>query len=471
MVLKLLTLLGAANALYLTVISTLYSGQCIFFSCSSILSHTSASFLSIPIALFGLAYFIMMNLSLTREAWISLHCRRVVTCLATLYVLYLSILQIGFIDGICGYCLFNAAIIIALFIMDRSYQLSPLDWRTPSFLRSCGIFLLIIIVTVATWTGLTKSVQSDTPLFSSTAVLIDGQSYSLADLDRPLRLKKNELLRSLNTLRKKEVDRLVLSKAAKEKGLSISDYLFQVIPAASYQVSSADVSLFLKSRPQIRKPKGMPDSIFNNRIKQVLNSKKRRDQIANHVDVLYETYSVQLRLPKPELLLPNRNPYGSPKKGPSTAKIKIVEYSDFECPHCAKMHQNLNTFFANYPDDVQIEFRHFPLAFHKQATPAAKAAFCAYKQDKFWPFSDQLFLRQSKLNSQTFDEIAITVELDVDRFHACLKSKEAADAVSNDAQSGKELGITATPTLILNGKLIKKIPTEREMKTYLSNDN
>ena len=53
----------------------------------------------------------------------------------------------------------------------------------------------------------------------------------------------------------------------------------------------------------------------------------------------------------------------------------------------------------------------------------------------------------------------------------CLKSKEAADAVSNDAQSGKELGITATPTLILNGKLIKKIPTEREMKTYLSNDN
>jgi len=145
--------------------------------------------------------------------------------------------------------------------------------------------------------------------------------------------------------------------------------------------------------------------------------------------------------------------------GRADAPVTIIEFSDLQCPHCAR--NALNTFpqiKRNYIDTGKVRYvaRDLPLDMHPSAMPAAVATRCAGEQGKFWQYRHAVFDRQEDLDTAPYEALAAELGLDVPRFAACQKDGAQADAVRADVQLAGSNGITSTPTFvvgrIVNGK-------------------
>ena len=109
-----------------------------------------------------------------------------------------------------------------------------------------------------------------------------------------------------------------------------------------------------------------------------------------------------------------------------------------------------------YPDDVKIVFKHFPLSFHKQAMPASLASMAAEKQGRFWEYHDALFQNQDSLSEAKYMEIAQSLGLDLKQFSLDMMRPSMRNKVEQDISEAKKAGITGTPTIFVNGRLLKK---------------
>ncbi len=145
-----------------------------------------------------------------------------------------------------------------------------------------------------------------------------------------------------------------------------------------------------------------------------------------------------------------------PVRGNQEAPITIIEFSDFQCPFCARFHvQTLPLLLENYIDSgkVKLVYRDFPIQnIHPNAMPAAVAAECANEQGKYWKYHDKLFENQNqwaKVETTKaigiFSQYSIEIGLDKEQFEACLTSGKYVDEIRNDLNDGREYGITGTP--------------------------
>ena len=156
---------------------------------------------------------------------------------------------------------------------------------------------------------------------------------------------------------------------------------------------------------------------------------------------------------------------GGHSRGNASAVVTIVEFSDFECGHCANFHRSVDDVLHRYGQNVRIVFRHFPLdsecnprlsvQLHPEACLAAVASECASEQGRFWQYQDVLFNNQQRLGRQSLIEYAKRLGLDETRFATCLDSPAPRARVQNDVTEGAALGVDSTPTVFINGRLVK----------------
>jgi len=151
---------------------------------------------------------------------------------------------------------------------------------------------------------------------------------------------------------------------------------------------------------------------------------------------------------------------GNPSQGPASARVTIVEFSDFECPHCREIHKVLESVQQHYPQ-IRVVFKDFPLTeLHPWAETAAIGARCAFQQkpDAFWKVYDQIFDNQDVISTaNVWDELvtfAGQAGLDTDAFKSCLSSPEPKQAVEANHADGVALNVSSTPTLFVNGRLL-----------------
>jgi len=109
-----------------------------------------------------------------------------------------------------------------------------------------------------------------------------------------------------------------------------------------------------------------------------------------------------------------------------------------------------------YPDSVKIVFKHYPLAFHKQALPAALASMAAGEQGKFWEYHDELFLNQNSLSNAKYLEIAENLGLDLKKFSLDMMRPSIRKIIEQDISEAKKAGVTGTPTIFVNGRKLKE---------------
>jgi protein-disulfide isomerase len=137
--------------------------------------------------------------------------------------------------------------------------------------------------------------------------------------------------------------------------------------------------------------------------------------------------------------------------GPAAAKVTIVEFSDFQCPHCARLAPVLKQVAEKYEGSVSVHLRNFPLAMHKQAEPAARAMQAAQRQGKALEMSDKMFANMKALSDDELFKYAEELGLDTAKFKADFESQEVKDEVAKDLQAGKDASVRGTPAVFVNG--------------------
>ena len=157
----------------------------------------------------------------------------------------------------------------------------------------------------------------------------------------------------------------------------------------------------------------------------------------------------------------------TPFKGETNAKIVIVEFADFECPHCSLMSNMLKELLKAYPKEIKVYFKQFPLPFHTYAPLASLATLAAHKQGAFWAMHDLVFANQSKLNPQIFDEFAQQIGLNLENFKKDMMSATLKEQVEADKLEATQAGIQGTPTLFFNGKQYHGEPTLEGLKKHV----
>jgi protein-disulfide isomerase len=141
-----------------------------------------------------------------------------------------------------------------------------------------------------------------------------------------------------------------------------------------------------------------------------------------------------------------------PSRGPESAKVTIVAFSDFQCPYCAMAAPKAVALAAQYPQDVKLVFKQFPLDFHSNAYDAAEASLAAHAQGKFWQLHDKMFANFRQLTRENILRWAEEVGLNMGTFKADLDSGKYRSMIDREVNEGTGAGVMGTPTFFINGK-------------------
>jgi protein-disulfide isomerase len=139
-------------------------------------------------------------------------------------------------------------------------------------------------------------------------------------------------------------------------------------------------------------------------------------------------------------------------KGAKEPLVTVIEFADFECPACGAANPLIEMMYDKYGKQMRLVFKHFPLAAHPNAKLAAQAAYAAHQQGLFWKMHKLMFDNQLRLTEPDLVQYATEAGLEVSRFKKDMHSEAAKEAVNQDKSQGESLGVSATPTIYINGR-------------------
>jgi protein-disulfide isomerase len=161
---------------------------------------------------------------------------------------------------------------------------------------------------------------------------------------------------------------------------------------------------------------------------------------------------------------------GAPSWGPDSAKVTVVEFSDFQCPFCGRVWPTLQRLRGEYGDDVRIVFKHMPLNIHPKARGAHIAAEAAHRQGKFWEMHNKIFAKPRQLDDATFAAYATELGLDVDQFQQDLKSPDVQKKVDADIKEAASVGVSGTPGFFINGRFLSGAQPFESFKSVIDEE-
>ena len=246
------------------------------------------------------------------------------------------------------------------------------------------------------------------------------------------------------------VTRTILESEASARGVPVEELRKQLtqgeIKVTGLQVEEAykqNASFFASMSPDEARE----------RLRLDLENQARMKNYRTGLEALRNKWSVSVDF-SPPLFVSELDDGVSPVKGSANPRVTIVEFSDFECPYCNQVQATLKQIIESYAKDVRLVFKHLPLEGHRNSLPAARAAYCAAEQDRFWQFHDALFAKRD-LSPPALEQIASDLGLGIPKFQACFNSERSRTAVVKDLEAAKRFQIDSTPSFIVNGKLIK----------------
>ena len=292
--------------------------------------------------------------------------------------------------------------------------------------------------------------------------IIEGQAITLEQLeeqaaerlgklDMQMEQAKQKMKKDRRAILLSELELLVeeelLQREAESMGIDKEALVEREISGKLAAIVEEDVVAFhanLKTQRQ-----GVPElNRIRDQIRTHLENTQSSEVRGAYLATLREKYTVEMLLAEKRTEIAT---VGHPSNGPDEAPIKIVEFSDFECPYCARVLPTMEQVKKTYGDKVQIVFRQFPLSIHANAQKAAEASLCAHDQGKFWAMHDLIFEEQKQLAVDDLKDKAQRLGLDTGRFDTCLDSGQFEEQVQDDVRDGFVAGVTSTPSLFVNG--------------------
>jgi predicted DsbA family dithiol-disulfide isomerase len=283
---------------------------------------------------------------------------------------------------------------------------------------------------------------------------VDGAEITLKQVDDSVGTRIYPLQQQLYAIRKAALENLVTAKIleseARARNVPIEELRrqltlgeFSVTHAQVEEAYTQNASFFASMSPDEARE----------RLRLDLENQARMKHYRTSLEALRKKWTVKLSFPPP-LFVSELDDGVSPAKGSAKPLVTIVEFSDFECPFCRDVQATLKQVMQTYRKDVRLVFKHLPLEGHRNSLSAARAAYCAAEQDRFWQFHDALFAARD-LSPAVIDELAVSLGLGVPKFQACMTSEQSRSAIVKDIETARLFRIESTPSFIVNGKLIK----------------
>ena len=312
---------------------------------------------------------------------------------------------------------------------------------------------LLVFTWLAGISSIGTGVPDQAPGPGSRVVAIVGQEVISNDelqfsVGNRLLASETQLFKLRRAILEDMISTRLLDRAARERHLSVESLL-------QLEVRDRVPPVTLEEAKQVYS--GLRDRFTDTSEQDALKSimaKLQEGRIANRrqefLRELRKRVNVDVMLEAPRVALSNA---AAPTAGAPGAAVRIVVFSDFECPYCSRHAETMREIQRRYDGKVTIEFRHYPLSIHRNADRAAQAAVCADEQGKFWQLHDLMFAQQKAL-SDGLAALVTSTGMNVSSYQACMDSGRATAVVARDREEGTSLGVAATPATFVNGRLV-----------------
>jgi predicted DsbA family dithiol-disulfide isomerase len=313
-----------------------------------------------------------------------------------------------------------------------------------------------ILLTSLVWSSLviltTLSAVAQTT--DTVVASVNGSDITQKQVDDSVAARIYPLQQQLYALRKAALENLItsriLEREALARGVSIEE-LRRQLTAGEIDVTRAQVEEAYTQNASFFA--SMSPDEARERLRLDLENQVRMKHYRAGLEALRKKWAVKLSFPPPPFVS-ELDDGVSPAKGSTRPAVTIVEFSDFECPYCREVQATLKQIMESYGSDVRLVFKHMPLEGHRNSLPAARAAYCAGEQDRFWQFHDALFAAPT-LSPGRFEEIAAELGVGMVKFRACMSSEQSRTAIIKDVETARLFQIESTPSFIINGQVIK----------------
>jgi protein-disulfide isomerase len=285
---------------------------------------------------------------------------------------------------------------------------------------------------------------------------VNGTRITSGDIETSLLPAISNIQEQVYDLRKLQLDMkindILLEQEAMKRTTTAAQLMQAEVGTKMKEVTDADAQKFYEENKE--RIAGGFDQV-KPQIIQYLSQQEQQRAEKRFAEGLRKSAVIQVLLPPPESAVLKIAVDNQPFKGPATAPVTIVEFTDFQCPSCAMTQPLLEEIVKEYTGKVKLVVRDFPLDQHAHAVKAAEAAEAAREQGKYWEYTALIFKNQSALEVDKLKEYATNVGLDRKKFDAALDSGKYSDQVQQDLQEGYKLGVNSTPTVFINGRKIK----------------
>jgi protein-disulfide isomerase len=320
------------------------------------------------------------------------------------------------------------------------------------------LFTLVIATAMGCISAETAPADQSTPQTPDTVVAeVAGRKITLKEVDdrwqalnAAERARVTQLLyQNRRNVLEQMMGDLLIENAAKAANKTTAEYLDEETQKRAAPVTDAEIDKFFDENKE--RAQGRTIDQLREPIRQYLVGQRKqqaRVQLAAELSSKAGGARVLLDPPRQSVAIAADDPV----RGPANAQVTIIEYSDYQCPYCARVNPTLDRVRQTYGDKVRVVFKDFPLPIHPEAPKAAEAAHCAGDQGKYWEMHDRLFDNQRALQVAALKQYATALGLDVTAFGQCLDSGRYAARIADNTKSGEALGVSSTPTLYVNGR-------------------
>jgi protein-disulfide isomerase len=306
----------------------------------------------------------------------------------------------------------------------------------------------------------TQAATADTAAAGKNAPVakVSGAVITADEVDKTIRAELAEVEQRTYDLRKQALDQLInqrlIETKAKAASLPVNDFLNKEL-APKVAEPTDEEARALYERAKAAGQVSEPYDKVKEQITGFLKQQKKQTVLMQYVEQLRAEAKVEILLPP---YLPPKVEVAAtgPSKGPADAAVTVVEFSDFQCPYCARAESTVRDLMEleKYKGKIKLVYRDYPLPSHALAPKAAEAAHCAGDQGKYWEMHGKLFAGSPKLEVTDLKGYAKEIGVDLAKFEKCLSSGEKAKLVQEGQKAGEEAGVRGTPAFFINGRLI-----------------
>lgn len=309
---------------------------------------------------------------------------------------------------VCLFCLFNLLVIglLSIFYFQRKNA-----WQS---IAVCLMAYIVVNAMITSDAGYAEARCA--PIAGNDVVArVNGRTITVTDLESEIAVRLNEMRRQIYYLKRNQLEELI-------------------------------------RRALCETPSGAPGGEESN--SKVLKEKTLRQARRILADFQQTRPGIDRYLERPVSPFARVRIDGSPQLGKADAKVTVIEFLDFRCPMCKFTHGIIKELKPHYGADLRWVFKDYPSPAHPQADRLAEAARCAYDQGRYWEYQDALFASDKKNDPAMPLQLAGALNLDLEKFTECFESRRYATAVQYDIDEARKLGISQTPSHLINGRLI-----------------